>query len=429
MLVAPVGVLALLSSVPDPAFSDRLVGDGIAIDPVTDLIVAPCQGVVAQVHSAGHAVTIRTDGGVEVLIHVGLDTVMLKGRGFTPRVRAGDDVRPGETLLSFNADLVATQARSLLTEMVVTTMEGVTLGRPRTGMVTAGRDEVLEVWYSSTTPEAVVVADGASTIASDPIVISNPTGLHARPAAVIAARARQFKSGVRLVRGDRSANAKSLTSLMALEVAAGDTVIIEASGDDASQAVAVLGRVVVDEARDSLPADTAARQSGVARVALTGSLELSADPKRLTGVAASPGVALGEIFQWRQQDAPVIERAGDQLRERRELDARSPRRTPSSMRSSSGSLPRRMPTSSDLRRAQGTAGGSGSARCRASTRSSAARRRRFAWQQAYREQADRLGRCRNEMLAARAGDIRDVGRRVLRILTGGTTSAPPRVAR
>ncbi len=417
------GVLVPLSSVPDPAFSDRLVGDGIAIDPVTDLIVAPCQGVVAQVHSAGHAVTIRTDGGVEVLIHVGLDTVMLKGRGFTPRVRPGDNVRPGETLLSFNADLVATQARSLLTEMVVTTMEGVTLGRPRTGMVTAGRDEVLEVWSSSATPEAAVVADGAYTIASDPIVISNPTGLHARPAAVIAARARQFKSGVRLVRGDRSANAKSLTSLMALEVAAGDTVIIEASGDDASQAVAVLGRVVVDEARDSLPTDTAGRESGVARVAVTGSMELSADPKRFTGVAASPGVALGEIFQWRQQDAPVIERAGDQLRERRELD-----HALAEAHTQLDALQQRLATGADADKAAIFAAHKElledpdllDAAIDAIQRGASAA---YAWQQAYRTQADRLGRVSTEMLAARAGDIRDVGRRVLRILTG-TTSAP-----
>ncbi len=424
ILVAPVsGVLVPLSSVPDPAFSDRLVGDGIAIDPVTDLIVAPCQGVVAQVHSAGHAVTIRTDGGVEVLIHVGLDTVMLKGRGFTPRVRSGDNVRPGETLLSFNADLVATQARSLLTEMVVTTMEGVTLGRPRTGMVTAGRDEVLEVWYSSATPEAAGVAAGAHTIASDPIVISNPTGLHARPAAVIAARARQFKSGVRLVRGDRSANAKSLTSLMALEVAAGDTVIIEASGDDASQAVAVLGRVVVDEARDSLPTDTAGRESGVARVAVTASTELSADPKRLTGVAASPGVALGEIFQWRQQDAPVIERAGDQLRERRELD-----HALAEAHTQLDALQQRLATGADADKAAIFAAHKElledpdllDAAIDAIQRGASAA---YAWQQAYRTQADRLGRVSTEMLAARAGDIRDVGRRVLRILTG-TTSAP-----
>ena len=193
--MAPVsGVVVPLSSVPDAAFAQRLFGDGIAIDPVTNQIVAPCAGVVLQVHSAGHAVTIKTEGGLEVLIHVGLDTVMLKGRGFAPRARSGDRVRVGDPLLSFDADLVATEARSLLTEMVVTTMEGVTLGTQPTGMVTAGRDMLLEVWPSNGAPEAAVAADDADTVASEPVVISNPTGLHARPAAVIAARARASSS-------------------------------------------------------------------------------------------------------------------------------------------------------------------------------------------------------------------------------------------
>ncbi|CAN5788998.1 phosphoenolpyruvate--protein phosphotransferase [soil metagenome] len=424
-LIAPVsGVIVPLSSVPDPAFAERLVGDGIAIDPVSDLIVAPCSGVVLQLHSAGHAVTIGTAGGLEVLIHVGLDTVMLKGRGFAPRARPGDRVRPGDPLLSFDADLVATQARSLLTEMVVTTMEGVTLGKPRTGVVTAGRDVVLEVWQSIATVDAAVAADGADTVASEPIVISNPTGLHARPAAVIAARARQFRSAVRLARGERRANAKSLTSLMALEVAAGDVVVIEASGEDASQAVAVLSRVVAEEARDAAPAEPATRVSVPAGRTGAGAAGVSADPNRLTGVPASPGVALGQIFQWRQHEAPVVERAADPLRERRELD-----HALAEAHTQLDTLQQRLATGADADKAaifaahkelledpdlldaavDAIQGGASAA---------------FAWQQAFRAQADRLSRLSTEMLAARAGDIRDVGRRVLRILTG-VADAPP----
>jgi phosphocarrier protein FPr len=421
--MAPVsGVLVPLSSIPDPAFAERLVGDGIAIDPVSDLIVAPCSGVVLQVHSAGHAVTIKAAGGLEVLIHVGLDTVMLKGRGFAPRARPGDHVRPGDTLLSFDADLVATEARSLLTEMVVTTMEGVTLGPAATGMVTAGRDVVLEVWQSMSSPEAAIVADDASTIASDAIVISNPTGLHARPAAVIAARARQFKSAMRLVRGDRRANAKSLTSLMALEVAAGDAVVVEASGEDASQAVAVLSRVIAEEARDAAPAVTM-RVPVTTVSAAAGLTDLPADPKRLTGVAAAPGVALGQVFQWRHQEAPVVERAADQVRERRQLD-----HALAEAHAQLAALQQRLSTGADADKAaifaahrelledpdlldaavDAIQGGASAA---------------FAWQQAFRAQADRLSRLPTEMLAERAGDIRDVGRRVLRILTG-VTDAP-----
>lgn len=424
-LIAPVsGVLVPLASVPDPAFAERLVGDGIAIDPVSDLILAPCAGVIAQMHSAGHAVTIRTEGGVEVLIHVGLDAVTLKGRGFTPRARPGDHVRTGDPLIAFDADLVATQARSLLTEVVITTMDGVRLRTPCDGLVTAGRDVVLEVWHPIGSQEAAVVTDGADTIASDPIVIANPTGLHARPAAVIAARARTFNAGVHIVRGDRRANAKSLTSLMALEVAGGDTVTIEASGDDASEAIAMLSRVVAEEARDAVPADASARVQASARAAVIGATEVPGDPKRLIGVAASPGVALGQIFQWRQQDAPVVERAADPVRERRQLD-----HALAEAHLQLDALQQRLTTAADADKAaifaahkellddpdlldaaiHAIQGGASAA---------------YAWQQAFRAQAERLSLLSTALLAARAGDIRDVGRRVLRILTGVTMAAP-----
>ena len=219
---------------------------------------------------------------------------MLKGRGFSPHARAGDVVRAGDLLLSFDADLVATQGRSLLTEMVVTTMEGVTVSTLGSGVVTAGRDVVLEVSRSAATTEAAAAPPGADTVYSQPVLISNATGLHARPAAIIAARARQFKSSVRLVRGDRHANAKSLTSLMALEVADGDTVTIGATGEDASQAVAVLSRVVAEEARDSAPADAADRAAVAAPSGATLAPPRSADPNCLTGCRRRTWRGIGE---------------------------------------------------------------------------------------------------------------------------------------
>src|SRR6185503_16849587 len=92
-LVAPLsGRLVPIEAVPVPVFAQKMVGDGISLDPVTQSLVSPCDGTVAQLHSAGHAVTIAAGGGVEVLIHIGLDIVMLKGKGFTPKVKTGDSV-------------------------------------------------------------------------------------------------------------------------------------------------------------------------------------------------------------------------------------------------------------------------------------------------------------------------------------------------
>src|ERR671918_1696208 len=124
-LFAPIsGVLVALDDVPDPAFAQRLAGDGIAIDPLDQRVVAPCDARVLQVHRAGHALTLSA-WGLEILIHVGLDTVKLNGKGFDPQVKAGDDVRAGAMLLTFDADYIATHARSLITPVVVTNMERV----------------------------------------------------------------------------------------------------------------------------------------------------------------------------------------------------------------------------------------------------------------------------------------------------------------
>ena len=124
-LLAPLsGVIVSLDDVPDEAFSQRLAGDGASIDPTSDRLVAPCDGEVRQVHRAGHAVTLDA-AGLEIIIHIGLDTVNLKGEGFAPAVKAGDRVRAGDALIRFDGDFVARSARSLLTQIVIANMERV----------------------------------------------------------------------------------------------------------------------------------------------------------------------------------------------------------------------------------------------------------------------------------------------------------------
>src|SRR5512133_1685540 len=117
-ILAPLsGVLVPLESVPDPAFAQKMVGDGGSIDPTSSELLAPVTGIVTQLHRAHHALTITTEQGLEVLLHIGLDTVTLKGEGFTPKVSQGDHVEVGQTLISFDGDLVASKARSLLSQI------------------------------------------------------------------------------------------------------------------------------------------------------------------------------------------------------------------------------------------------------------------------------------------------------------------------
>src|SRR3954452_666333 len=85
-VVAPLsGQVWSLERIPDPVFAQKMVGDGLSIDPTDALLLAPCDGRVVALHAAGHAVTIRTPEGIELLAHIGIDTVALKGEGFRPR--------------------------------------------------------------------------------------------------------------------------------------------------------------------------------------------------------------------------------------------------------------------------------------------------------------------------------------------------------
>jgi phosphocarrier protein FPr len=414
-LVAPLsGVVVPLDLVPDPVFAGRMAGDGISIDPTSTTLLAPCDGVVTQLHRAGHAITIRSDGDLEVLIHIGLDTVTLKGEGFTRLVAQGDRVRAGDRLIAFDADYVATHARSLLTQVVLANMDRVESFSPRTGMVAAGRDVLLNVRLRTGLPSAPGAAGGV--LQSAPVIILNPTGLHARPAAVLASASRHFASDLRLMKDGREANLRSVVSIMALEVSGGDTVTIAARGADAGAAIERLSRLLAEELREAGPAanvDDAAPVRAPARVPLAGD---AADG--LHGVLASPGIALGRVFQLRFEDVSVDERAADPNHERRALEAAI-----ASAHMQLEGLQAKLSAEADAERAaifgahqelledpevldaaaEGIRGGATAA---------------FAWREAYRAQAERLLELRNAVLAGRAADLEDVGRRVLHLLTG-----------
>src|SRR6188768_2118952 len=137
VLAAPLsGVVWPLERIPDPVFAQKLVGDGLSIDPTDATLRAPCAGEVMHLHAAGHAVTLRTRG-VEVMMHIGIDTVNLKGVGFTPRIKIGDKVEAGTPLIDFDLDQVATKARSLLTQIVITNGEAATVIERASGNVRA----------------------------------------------------------------------------------------------------------------------------------------------------------------------------------------------------------------------------------------------------------------------------------------------------
>jgi len=96
ILLAPLaGWSTPLDEVPDPVFAGRMLGDGLALDPTATTLHAPCDGEIITLPESGHAVTLRSDGGAEILMHIGIDTVGLAGVGFEAHVQAGRRVAAG----------------------------------------------------------------------------------------------------------------------------------------------------------------------------------------------------------------------------------------------------------------------------------------------------------------------------------------------
>ena len=118
------GKVVDITEVPDPVFAQKMMGDGFAIIPEEGKLVSPVAGEIIQVFPTKHAFGIKS-GEVELLIHVGLETVAMKGEGFDVAVSAGDRVEVGQTLLTYDLELVKEKAKDIITPCVVTNMDAV----------------------------------------------------------------------------------------------------------------------------------------------------------------------------------------------------------------------------------------------------------------------------------------------------------------
>jgi glucose-specific phosphotransferase system IIA component len=121
ILLSPMkGQIKSLAEVPDEMFSQKMMGEGIAIDPVDGFVYSPCNGVIGTIFKTNHAVAIAADNGADILIHIGIDTVKMNGEGFKGLVKNGDVVKRGDKLIEFDLALVKAKAKSHLTPVVVT---------------------------------------------------------------------------------------------------------------------------------------------------------------------------------------------------------------------------------------------------------------------------------------------------------------------
>ena len=402
-LLAPLsGVLLALDSVPDPVFSSRLIGDGLCIDPTSQTLCAPLAGVISNIQDSGHAVSITNDHGVQVLLHIGLDTVNLAGKGFTRLVQEGQQVEAGQALIEFDADYVALHARSLLTLMLVVSGEPFTL--LANGLVEVGQPLMQ---LSPGAPVDAVDEEEGDALFSKPLTLPNANGLHARPAAVLAQAAKGFNASIYLHKQTQSANAKSLVAIMALQTVHGDTLQVSAAGADADVAIKALVALLADGC-----GETVAAPAEVIEPVLSSTL--------LRGVCASPGSAFGQVVQVTEPALNITELGSEEAAER-------------------GALQRGLLAASEaLQALQDKASGSAQAQIfrahqelledptlleHAHDLLAQGKSAAFAWNGATLATVKLFQGLGNALIAERAADLADVGQRVLKLILGIQDSA------
>lgn len=146
-LVAPVtGEVVALDQVPDEAFASKAVGDGLAIRPTDNIVVAPADGTVVKIFNTNHAFCLETDKGAEIVVHMGIDTVALEGQGFKRLVEEGAEVNAGQPILELDLDYLNANARSMISPVVVSNADDYAgLAALATGSVVAGQTKLYEI--------------------------------------------------------------------------------------------------------------------------------------------------------------------------------------------------------------------------------------------------------------------------------------------
>lgn len=139
-LVAPVSGKAMpLSEVPDPVFAEKLAGDGAAIMAEGDTVVAPADGEVTLIFKTKHAFAMTLENGLEILVHIGLETVSLDGEGFEQLVEQGTKVKAGTPLIKINREFILSKGLSLATPVLITNVDATkSISAVETGNVVAG---------------------------------------------------------------------------------------------------------------------------------------------------------------------------------------------------------------------------------------------------------------------------------------------------
>ncbi len=285
------------------------MGDGVLLDPVSGRLCSPCDGEIAAIARTHHAVTVRADNGAEILMHIGLETVALDGAGFDMRVSVGDRVKAGDSLVDFDLNFLANNAKSVLTPVVISNSDDYEIVSTYEGYKAQG-DPIFDVRPKQNNRAPRVSADMGGKITEKSVTLPLEHGLHARPSARLASGLKGFNADVQIIHGDKTSDAKSTVGLMGLGTKHGDNIVVRASGPDAEPAVNTAVKLIAEglgetpvplaAAPKSTTAPSASSSAEKPSVALDGSAVLN-------GTMGAPGLVIGTVLQWKAQSFDYAE--------------------------------------------------------------------------------------------------------------------------
>ena len=408
-LLAPLaGWSAPLEEIPDAVFAQKMLGDGIVIDPTSNVLLAPCDGEVISIAPTRHAIAVRATNGAEILVHVGIDTVGLAGKGFELHVVPNAKVRAGDRLLTFDLELLAREAKSLMTPVIVTNGDQFEIVSRQSDREIATGDVLLEI--SPVAAAGAVVVSGTGNSETAQIRVDHEHGIHARPAALIASYARGVSAELEIQAHGRSANPRSAVALMSIGIRGGDEFTVVATGADAAAAIAGLRQLIdgLEKPAKSAPPST---RSPVANAPI--------DKSRLRGVIASRGLAIGKAFFLREAEIAVTEAGSGVAHESSELDrARSEVRDRLQKLANTSIGTAREIITAHLEFVDDWELVASARRAIARGKSAA-----FAWRRAVRDSADVLKGLGDPRIAERVDDLLDLEHQVLVALLGQTPAS------
>jgi phosphoenolpyruvate-protein phosphotransferase len=310
-ILAPLaGWSSPLGEIPDEVFARAMMGEGAAIDPLTSELRAPSDGEIISIANARHAVALRTPAGAEILLHVGIDTVSLGGDGFEVHVEAGQRVRAGDLLLSFDLDRVSRRAPSLITPVIVTNGERFRIRNARldrklqSGEILFELEAVADAVPAAAPGESPAAAGSSrrAPVLSETVIVTHAQGIHARPAARIARLAKALPHDIEVRARGRGASARSAVALMSLGIRGGDELVLaafDAAAADSLASIADLVRGIEDMPEPKVQGSSKDAGATPANDPL--------EPGTLRGVVASRGFATGSAFFMHHVDVPVAE--------------------------------------------------------------------------------------------------------------------------